>query len=363
MSLGDFYRGKKVLLTGHTGFKGSWLSLWLLKSGARVTGVALTPDTDPSLFELLSIEREMRSEIADIRELGGLQKIFAEAQPEIVIHNAAQPLVLRSYDDPVGTFETNVIGTANVLEAARHTKSVRSIVVVTTDKCYENRELAVPFKESDRLGGHDPYSSSKAAAEIVANSYRESFLRQAGIAMATVRAGNVIGGGDWAENRIVPDIIRGLAKDGSVLLRQPKAKRPWQHVLEPVRGYLMIGQKLFEEGQAWAEAWNFGPRDESTVTVEELTRRAIARWGSGRIEISGAGNQPHEAKTLMLDCAKAHQRLHWEPLLNIDGAVQYTVDWYKAVHGSRDAARKITELQIDSYAALQQEPKLHGTTA
>lgn len=351
MGIQEFYRQKKVLLTGHTGFKGSWLSLWLQKSGAQLTGVALAPDTDPNLFSLLSLTRDMRSEIADIRELGRLQKIFAESQPEIVIHNAAQPLVLRSYADPVGTFETNVIGTANVLEAARHTASVRAIVVVTTDKCYENREWEYGYRENDRLGGRDPYSSSKAAAEIVTHSYRESFFQRAGIGVATVRAGNVIGGGDWAEDRIVPDIIRGLAKDGKVALRQPHARRPWQHVLEPLRGYLMIGQRLYEDGAAWAEAWNFGPRDESVVNVEELTRMAIERWGSGQIEILGAAGQQHEARTLRLDCSKARERLQWQPLFDLHESIATTVDWYKEVLPSRESARDVTSRQIDSYIA------------
>ncbi len=273
-----FWQGKRVLLTGHTGFKGSWLSLWLQSMGATLRGVALAPPTEPSLFEAARVFEGMEHRIADIRDFAAVQAQMNEFRPEIVIHMAAQPLVRLSYQQPIETYATNVMGTVHVLEAARHAGSVRAIVNVTTDKCYENREWVWGYRESEPMGGHDPYSSSKGCAELVSSAYRESFMKEAGLAMATARAGNVIGGGDWAADRLVPDILRALEKSEPVLIRNPHAIRPWQHVLEPLSGYLLLAERLFEQGQADAEGWNFGPRDEDARPVQWIVERLCERW-------------------------------------------------------------------------------------
>ena len=329
------WSGKRVLLTGHTGFKGSWLSLWLQQLGTELCGVALEPPTRVNLFQDADVECGMRSVIGDIRDLALLKRAFAEHRPEVVFHLAAQPLVRNSYEDPLGTYSTNVMGTANVLEAARQTDSLRAIVVVTTDKCYENREWEWSYRETDRLGGYDPYSNSKACAELVVSAFRNSFFNpkeyaRHGVALASVRAGNVIGGGDWAEDRLVPDIIRAFMDERPVLIRSPYAIRPWQHVLEPLRGYLAVAESMCDDGIASGEAWNFGPERSDAQPVEWIVRELIKLWGNGARWEPQKGVQPHEAHNLKLDWSKAAARLGWRPELRLEDALAMTVSWYKA---------------------------------
>jgi CDP-glucose 4,6-dehydratase len=352
-SFSDFYRGKKVLVTGHTGFKGGWLSFWLKLLGAEVIGFALAPETDPNLFTAARIAEGMTSEIGDIRDLAAVSAVFQQHKPDIVIHNAAQPLVRRSYREPVETYATNVMGTVHVLEAARHTESVRAVVVVTSDKCYENREWVWGYRESDPMGGHDPYSSSKGAAEVVLAGYRNSFFSQNGsAAVASARAGNVIGGGDWSEDRLVPDIVRGVAAGKPVVIRRPQSVRPWQHVLEPVRGYLLLAQRLFEQGRAFAEPWNFGPRDEDAIPVQQLAERIVALWGKGALKIEPEPGAVHEATFLRLSCEKAKTQLGWRPVLNVDEALQWSVEWYRAYYEKPSAACSNTKMQIERYMRM-----------
>jgi CDP-glucose 4,6-dehydratase len=347
------WTARRVLLTGHTGFKGSWLSLWLQQLGAELCGIALEPPSKMNLFEDAGVERGMRSIIGDIRDIGLMKRTFAENRPEVVFHLAAQPLVRSSYDDPLGTYSTNVMGTANVLEAARHTDSVRAVVVVTTDKCYENREWEWPYRETDRLGGYDPYSNSKACAELVVSAYRNSFFNPAdfsrhGVAIATVRAGNVIGGGDWAEGRLVPDIMRAFTDERPVLIRNPHAIRPWQHVLEPLRGYLAVAESLLSEGTATGQAWNFGPEQSDAKPVEWIVRQLVESWGEGAHWEVDNSPQPHEAGSLKLDWSKAETRLHWRPTLRLKDALAMTAEWYKARLQGNDM-HLFTNAQIRTY--------------
>lgn len=353
---GDIYRKKKVLITGHTGFKGSWLVLWLTRLGAEVTGYALPPPSQPSHFSLLDLDVE--SIIGDIRDRDNLRQVFREQQPEIVFHLAAQAIVRRSYDDPAATFSSNVMGTVNVLEAARECKAVRAIVNVTSDKCYENREWVWGYRENDPLGGYDPYSASKGCAELVTNCWRDSFFNPADYGrthetlLASARAGNVIGGGDWAADRLIPDIMRAVSKNEKVKIRNPVATRPWQHVLEPLSGYLLLGQKLLEGRREFAEAWNFGPSDAPHVSVGEIAEQVKEIWPKTDFEIRESRDQPHEAGKLHLDWSKARSRLKWSPAWDVKTAVENTVQWYRAfyesgtinslddVHGYIDEARK-----------------------
>lgn len=347
----DFWHGKRVLLTGHTGFKGGWLSLWLQSLGAQVGGLALTPPTEPNLFEIARVAEGMaHSTIADIRDFAAVQAQFQAFQPEILIHLAAQPLVRLSYQQPVETYATNVMGSVHVLEAARLTPGLRAIVNITTDKCYENREWVWGYREDEPMGGHDPYSNSKGCAELVASAYRKSFLAQAGIAMATARAGNVIGGGDWAADRLVPDILRALQNEQPVQIRNPHAIRPWQHVLEPLGGYLLLAQALFEQGQSVAEAWNFGPRDEDARPVQWIVERLCAQWGQGARWENQAGEHPHEAHFLKLDISKAKQRLHWQPRWDLECALQHITHWHQAWLQGQDM-RALCLAQISDYQA------------
>ena len=350
----SFWKNKRVLLTGHTGFKGGWLALWLQQMGADLCGYALEPPTTPSLFENAQIAAQMRSVIADIRDLEALKRAFAEWRPEIVIHLAAQALVRASYDDPIGTYATNVMGTAHVLEAVRCCNSVRSVVVITSDKCYENREWCWPYRETDSLGGYDPYSNSKAAAELVVSAYRNSFFhpqkyQQHQVALASVRAGNVIGGGDWATDRLIPDTIRAFLKGQPVEIRNPHAVRPWQHVLEPVRGYLQIAERLYIDGPAYGEAWNFGPEISDARSVEFIVDYIAKAWGHGTEWRLAGGEQPHEAQLLKLDCSKAAAKLGWRPVLHLADALQITVDWYRA-YAQGAEMRKYTLEQIAAYS-------------
>jgi CDP-glucose 4,6-dehydratase len=325
-----FWRDKRVLVTGHTGFKGSWLSLWLQSMGVELRGIALEPPTIPCLFGVARVVEGIDHQIADIRDYAKIKTLMADFKPEIVIHMAAQPLVRLSYQQPIETYATNVMGTVHVLEAARQAGCVRAIVNITTDKCYENREWAWGYREDEPMGGHDPYSNSKGCAELVSNAYRKSFLKQAGIAMATVRAGNVIGGGDWALDRLVPDILRALEKQEPILIRNPHAIRPWQHVLEPLSGYLLLAERLYKHGQADAEGWNFGPRDEDARSVQWIVEHLCETWGNNASWSLQPGDHPHEANYLKLDISKAHQRLQWAPRWTLATALTCITTWHKA---------------------------------
>jgi CDP-glucose 4,6-dehydratase len=345
----SIYRGKRVLVTGDTGFKGSWLCLWLRELGAEVTGFALPPERSDDHFNLLGLDRMIRHVTGDIRDLPALFRVFQEARPEFVFHLAAQPIVRRSYDDPKLTFDTNVGGSVNVLEAVRSTPSVRSLLYVTSDKCYKNREWLWGYRENDELGGRDPYSASKAAAEIVFTSYSDSFFsKRSGFGAASVRAGNVIGGGDWAADRIVPDCIKALKEDRPVVLRNPRAIRPWQHVLDPLSGYLQTAAALYADPAAYSGAWNFGPGDDSIWTVRQLAEKIVSCWGSGELRIAEAENAPHEATLLHLSCDKARQKLGWRPRWAVDRAVAETVRWYREVVAGRPPL-EISRSQIKEY--------------
>jgi CDP-glucose 4,6-dehydratase len=348
-----FWSGKKVLVTGHTGFKGSWLTLWLHDLGARVTGYALRPPTQPSLFELARVQEAVSSLEADVRDLDRLRRAVSDAQPEVIFHLAAQSLVRHSYAEPIETYATNVMGTVNLLEAVRRAPSVRAVVVVTSDKCYENREREQGYREDEPLGGYDPYSSSKGCAELVTAAYRRSFLsreehgRQP-IAVASARAGNVIGGGDWAKDRLIPDILEAFAGRRPALIRNPNAVRPWQHVLEPVAGYLALAEALWRKRDAFAGAWNFGPRDEDTKPVSWIVEQLKQRWGGGASwQVDGAA-QPHEAGYLRLDCSKARDRMGWRPKLALETALEWIVEWHRA-YLNREDLRQVTAGQIARY--------------
>lgn len=350
------WSGKRVLLTGHTGFKGGWLAVWLQELGADLCGLALDPPSVPNLFEEARVEQGMRSITGDIRDASLVKSVIADCRPEIVFHLAAQPLVRASYSDPLGTYATNVMGTAHVLDAIRQIDTVRAVVVVTTDKCYENREWLWPYRESDALGGYDPYSNSKACAELVAAAYRSSFFppasyMQHGVALATARGGNVIGGGDWAEDRLIPDMMRAFTAATPVRIRNPHAIRPWQHVLELVRGYILLAEALYERGSEYGEAWNFGPDQSDARPVEWIVRQLVEMWGEGASwEIDG-GVQPHEAQTLKLECSKAAARLGWRPGIDLRKALQMTTEWYQAKRNGM-SMRGVTAAQIEHYRSL-----------
>jgi CDP-glucose 4,6-dehydratase len=342
------FKGVRVFITGHTGFKGAWLSEWLLGEGAVVGGLALAPQS-PSLFEDLGLGERMSSVFADVRDLAAVGSAVHGFAPEVIFHLAAQALVRESYADPIGTFATNAMGTANVLEAARRCPSVRAIVCVTTDKCYENREWVWGYRESDPLGGSDPYSASKAAAEMVAGSYRDALYPLEGrISLATARAGNVIGGGDWSKDRLVPDIVRAIQAGRPPVLRNPGALRPWQHVLEPLGGYLTLGEKLLA-GEPVGGAWNFGPGRENEITVAETVRRFTGAWGANAAFEVEASPLP-ESQTLRLEISKAHAILGWEPKLGIEATLRMTAEWYRARSDSIAEAAQLTRSQIAAYA-------------
>jgi len=342
-----FWRGKRVFITGHTGFKGSWLSLWLQQLGAQVKGFALPAPTNPSVFDLCDVANGMESEIADIRDLEVIRQSMASFSPEILIHMAAQPLVRHSYLDPVETYQTNVLGTVNVLEAARSVDNLKVIINITTDKCYHNNEWEWGYRENDPMGGDDPYSSSKGCAELVSAAYKKSFfdLAEKPKRIATVRAGNVIGGGDWAEDRLIPDILKSFEKAESVKLRNPHAIRPWQHVLEPLSGYLMLVEQLWNVGDDYLSAWNFGPHQESMITVGLIAESMASQWGSGAKVEMDAGNHPHEASILKLDISRAMSQLGWAPKLSLQQALGLIIEWHKAYIENRNM-REITLQQI-----------------
>jgi CDP-glucose 4,6-dehydratase len=346
-----FWKGKKVFLTGHTGFKGGWLSLWLASMGAKVTGYALAPNTTPNLFEVLEIDSLIeKSHIADIRDLAVLQKAMAEANPDIVIHMAAQPLVRYSYANPVETYATNVMGTVHVLESMRTIDSTQATVVVTTDKCYENKEWVWGYRENETMGGYDPYSNSKGCAELVTSAYRQSYFSGPNSInkVASARAGNVIGGGDWSEDRLIPDAIKAFEAKKPLMIRNPLATRPWQHVLEPLSGYLILAQALYEQGSSFASGWNFGPRDQDNRAVQDVVELLISGWGeTARWEKEGSG-QPHEANLLKLDCSKARMQLGWIPKWNLEMAAQKIVEWQKAFQ-EKENMQGFSLAQINQY--------------
>ncbi|MDJ0792631.1 MAG: CDP-glucose 4,6-dehydratase [Woeseiaceae bacterium] len=328
IQFGDCYRGRRVLITGHTGFKGSWLALWLNELGADVSGISLDPDTQPNHWDLLGLRIDDHR--LDIRDLEKVNSTMAKIRPDVVFHLAAQPLVRRSYRDPIENWSSNVMGTAHVLEAGRCVDSVQAIVAITTDKIYENKERAQGYRESDPLGGHDPYSASKAACELLIDSYRKAFFSdQNSPFLASARAGNVIGGGDWAEDRLIPDLVRAVAESELLTIRSPHATRPWQHVLECLAGYLLLGQRLLENGPDFAEAWNFGPRSEDNRTVAEILNALQTHWPDIAWQQT-VSPQPHEATLLYLDSQKANEKLDWRPVWSLDQALQATADWYRA---------------------------------
>ncbi len=349
----SFWAGKRVLLTGHTGFKGSWLSLWLQEMGVDVVGYALSPPTNPSLFAVARVGEGMHSIIADIRDFPTLFAVMAEHRPEIVFHMAAQPLVRLSYEQPVETYAINVMGTVHVLEAIRQTGGVRAVVNITTDKCYENREWIWGYRENEPMGGYDPYSNSKGCAELVTAAFRASFFNPAehakhGVALASARAGNVIGGGDWAKDRLIPDIISAFLDRHPAIVRNPQAIRPWQHVLEPLSGYLMLAERLWNEGPNFAEGWNFGPNDEDAKSVEWIVKRLTETWGNGATWSTHGGKHLHEASCLKLDIAKARSKLGWHPRWNLETSLRYIVDWYLAYQRG-DNMRDLSLSQIAQY--------------
>jgi CDP-glucose 4,6-dehydratase len=348
-----FWRNKRVLVTGHTGFKGSWLSLWLQSLGAEVVGFARDPSTDPSLFLLASVGRGMASVIGDVNDAHSLRKVFVEYKPEIVFHLAAQSVVRLGYAEPVETYTTNVLGTVNVLESIRQIQGVRAAVVVTSDKCYENNEWDWGYREIEPLGGRDPYSSSKACAELVSAAYRASFFSDKNsssmhTALATVRAGNVIGGGDWTRDRLIPDIIRAILAGSPLKVRNPDAVRPWQHVLEPLGGYLDLAERLWTDGDKFAEAWNFGPSDRDSKPVSWLVARLVDEWGHGAGWEVDDGAHPHEAHYLRVDSSKANARLGWFPRWDLNAALRLIVQWHKAHQAGADMQAVVLD-QIRSY--------------
>lgn len=350
------WQGRRVFLTGHTGFKGSWLALWLNRRGAKVRGYALDPCTEPNMFKLASVGAVVDDVRGDVRDYAKLETAMTEFAPEVVFHLAAQPIVRRSYADPVGTYTTNVMGTVHLLEAIRKIPSVRAVVCVTTDKCYQNQGWIWPYRESDPLGGHDPYASSKACAEIISAAYRSSFfpigrLNEHHVGVATARAGNVIGGGDWSEDRLIPDLIRGFCSGQPVLIRRPNAIRPWQHVLESLNGYMILAQELLTQPARFASAYNFGPSDEDVWPVERIANRLVDIWGNGGSWIRDSVPSVHEDHVLRLDASKARIELGWKPRLKIEAALEWTMGWYRAWnHGSNMA--EFTEQQIVEYEQL-----------
>ncbi|MEX3935932.1 CDP-glucose 4,6-dehydratase [Paraburkholderia phymatum] len=351
MSTSEFWRNRRVFVTGHTGFKGSWLALWLSHAGARTTGYALPPPTDPSLFELAGVGAHLQSMAGDINDAGRLKSTMQAAQPEVVFHLAAQPLVRESYAQPTATFATNVMGTVNLLEAVRQTPSVRAVIVVTTDKCYDNREWVYGYRETDPLGGHDPYSASKAAAEIATNAWRSSFLDAAGVVVATARAGNVIGGGDFASDRLLPDFVRAIERNAELEIRYPEAVRPWQFVLEPLHGYLELAERAYLREPGIAGAWNFGPDEGGVRTVRQVIERfalATAWRNPARVCFGAATKQPHEATLLKLDTSKARAHLAWAPRIDLDETLALTADWYRAWLARTDM-RSVSLRQLERY--------------
>ena len=350
------WQGRRVLLTGHTGFKGSWLALWLSRLGAKVRGYSLDPSTEPNMFTLASVGNIVEDVRGDIRDYAKLEKSMRDFAPEAVFHMAAQPIVRRSYADPVYTYTTNVLGTVHVLEAVRRIGSIRAVLCITTDKVYQNQEWVWPYRETDTLGGYDPYASSKACAEMVSAAYRSSFFssgqfHEHQVALATARAGNVIGGGDWSEDRLIPDLVRGFCSGGPVLIRRPNAIRPWQHVLEPLHGYLRLAERLLAQDTRFASAYNFGPGDEDTWSVERIANKLVQMWGKGASWSRDSDAGAHEAHYLRLDASKARMELGWQAKLKVEAALEWTLAWYRAWHQGKNMAN-FTATQIEDYRKL-----------
>lgn len=350
-----FYKNKRIFVTGHTGFKGAWLTLWLNMLGAKVYGYSLEPQSEPNIFEACKVEDKCTSFIGDIRDYDLLKEKIEEFDPHIIFHMAAQALVRDSYEDPIDTFSTNLMGTVNVLNCARKVKSLKSIVVVTSDKCYENNETGKPFKETDPMGGKDPYSASKGCAELAAFSYSRSFFdKNEQATVASVRAGNVIGGGDWSKDRLIPDIVRSVNSEKEITLRNPKSVRPWQHVLEPLGGYLLIGRKTFEEGKIFEGGWNFGPDKADELCVDEIVVKIITIWNK-KIPVICKDTPQKEAGILRLSIEKVKDKLSWKPVLNITTALEMTVNWYKQYYEDKEKILDFTEKQISNYMSKNDE--------
>ena len=354
-----FWGKKKVFITGHTGFKGSWLSLWLHSLGAIVTGYALDPPTDPSLFRLCNIDNLVKSIYGDVRDGELLRKTIIETNPEIIIHMAAQPLVREAYKNPVETYSTNVMGTVNLFEAVRRCKGAKAVINVTTDKCYENREWQWGYRENDAMCGYDPYSNSKACSELVTSAYRSSFFNPVdydrhGVGLASARSGNVIGGGDWAADRLIPDCVRSILKKEEIIIRNPLSIRPWQHVLEPLSGYIMLAEKLYEKGPRYAEAWNFGPNDQDAKDVEWIVKKICAKWGQNLSYVIDKGEHPHEAHYLKLDCSKAKTELGWHQKWDLEQAIDRVVEWVQAFCKGADLV-DVCQRQIEEYQGTGNE--------
>ncbi|MEH7548330.1 MULTISPECIES: CDP-glucose 4,6-dehydratase [Bacillaceae] len=357
----SFWCNKKVLITGHTGFKGSWLCLWLHQLGAKVTGFALKPPTEPNLFHLSSLENLVHSVYGDIRNFDLLYETIVQTDPDIIFHMAAQPLVGHSYENPVETYEINVMGTTYLLEAVKKAvnngKRIKALVNVTTDKCYENKEWHWGYRENDRLGGYDPYSISKACSELITDSYRKAFFNpntydQHGVGIATARAGNVIGGGDWAAGRLIPDCTQALLNGKKIVIRNPKSIRPWQHVLEPLYGYLLLAEKLYLNGTEYAEAWNFGPKDDDAKPVEWIVQRICEKWGGQTYYELDSRNHPHEASYLKLDYSKAKEELKWSPKWTLDQAIDKVIEWVRA-YSEKSDIREVCFKQIKEFSQLK----------
>ena len=345
----SFWKGRRVFITGHTGFKGSWLVMWLNHMGSEVFGYGLEPPTQPSIFHEAKVSMALSENLyADICDKDTFKLAMQSAKPEVVIHMAAQSLVRDSYADPVRTYATNVMGTVNLLEAVRQTQSVKAVLNITSDKCYQNKEWVWGYREIDPMGGYDPYSSSKGCAELISSAYRQSFLRDKSVALATARAGNVIGGGDWAKDRIVPDAIRAFISGKSLMVRNPMAIRPWQHVLEPLSGYLMLCQQLIQQPMVFSQAWNFGPNDDDAKPVSVIADTMVRQWGHDARWRLDEGAHPHEARYLKLDCSKAKSELRWQPLWGLESVLDATVRWYKAWHKNADM-HEFTLQQIQAY--------------
>jgi len=355
--MNDFWRGRRVLLTGHTGFKGGWLALWLSELGARVYGLALAPEIPNGFFNACGLEQVIQSSIGDVRDASIVRRALEMSEAEVVFHLAAQPLVRRSYREPAETFEINVMGAVNVLEAIRGCPSVRSAVIVTSDKCYENQSSPKRYREDDRLGGSDPYSASKACVELVTHSYARSlFADDSRVAVATVRAGNVIGGGDLSADRIVPDAVRALSRNETLTVRNPGTVRPWQHVLEPLWGYLLLAERLYIDGRPWSGAWNFGPADGDGVSVAELVEMLIQEWGEGSWRIEPSSDSMHESPHLGLDSQRAQMRLSWQPRLKLREAVRLTIEWYREALSHPSRVYELTVRQLGLYEELLRAP-------
>lgn len=349
----SFWQGKRVFITGHTGFKGSWLTLWLHSMGAVLKGFSLNPPTEPSLYQSAAVNSVIDSTIGDIRDFDKLYSAINEFKPEIVFHMAAQPLVRLSYDEPIETYSTNVMGTVHLLEAVKRVGGVKAVINITSDKCYENREWVWGYRENEAMGGYDPYSNSKGCAELVASSYRNSFFNEKdygkhGVALASVRAGNVIGGGDWAKDRLIPDILRSFENQQTVIIRNPHAIRPWQHVLEPLSGYIIIAQRLYSEGLAFAEGWNFGPREDDAMPVQFIVETMVKIWGDDAAWQLDGADHPHEAHYLKLDCSKARSRLQWQPRWDLVETLGRIVRWHKAWIAGEDML-VLTQREINEY--------------